>query len=256
MAAKNPWIRCPKPRPAARTRLYCIPQAGGGAAAFRTWSAGLPEDVEQRSVQLPGREDRLKDAPQHSVTPIVAELADALIPELDRPYAIFGHSMGALIGFELVRELRRRGAPAAGRLFASAFRAPQVPRREAAIHELSDEEFVEEVNRRYDAVPQMVRENQELMDLVLPGLRADIAVCDSYEYVEGEPLACPISVFGGEQDRQVGREDLAGWEAQTTGGCSLTMFPGEHFFHQSEQAAVLAAIAAGIALGRAGGSVA
>jgi surfactin synthase thioesterase subunit len=230
-------------------RLYCIPHAGGGAATFRAWSAGLPDEVEQCSVQLPGREDRLKDAPLPSVTPIVAELADVLAPGLDLPYAIFGHSMGALIGFELLRELRRRGAPPAAHLFASAFRAPQLPRRTPAIHELSDDEFVEEVNRRYDAVPQMVRENQELMDLVLPGLRGDISVCDSYEYVEGEPLACPITAFGGEQDEQVGPDELAGWEAQTTGAFALTMFGGEHFFHQTSQAALLAAISAALAGG-------
>jgi len=247
MPAKNPWIRCAKPRPAPRMRLYCIPHAGGGAATFRTWSAGLPEQLEQCSVQLPGREDRLKDAPLPSVTPIVAELADVLASGLDLPYAIFGHSMGALIGFELLRELRRRGARPASHLFASAFRAPQLPRREAAIHELSDDEFVEEVNRRYDAVPQMVRENEELMALVLPGLRGDMAVCDSYEYAEGEPLACPITVFGGEQDVQVTPDELAGWEAQTSGGFALTMFGGEHFFHQTEQAGLLAAISAGLA---------
>lgn len=244
MAAKNPWIRCPKPRPAARMRLYCIPHAGGGAGTYRSWSDGLPETVEQRSVQLPGREDRLKDTPLHSVVPLARALADALVPELDRPWALFGHSMGALVGFELLRELRRRGAPAATHLFASAFRAPQLPLAVPPIHELSDEAFIEEVDRRYDAVPAIVRENQELMALMLPGLRADVAVCDGYEHVQGEPLACPITAFGGEQDRHVSRKELEGWSEQTSGAFTLRMFPGDHFFLQSAQAELLAVISA------------
>lgn len=242
MANEKTWIKRMRANPAAKRRLICLPHAGGGAWAFRTWPDALPADVEVLSVQLPGREDRLTDEPLDAAAPIVRTVADVLAGSLDRPYAIYGHSMGALLGFELLRELRRRGAAPAERLFAAAYRAPQVPSPDPPIFHLPDGEFVEEVDRRYDAVPPAARADPELMELVLPGLRADVAVCDTYAYVAEEPLDCPISVFGGVEDRAVQRPELEAWSQQTTAEFDLTMFPGDHFFLQSSFDALMRAV--------------
>ncbi len=242
MSLEQPWVKIARPRPDARTRLLCIPHAGGGATAFRTWADGLPADVEVCAVQLPGRENRLMEEALRDVPAAVKALADVLGPSLVEPWALFGHSMGALIGFELLRELRRRGVRAPRHFFASGYRAPHVPDPHPPIYDLPDNEFVEEMNRRYDAVPPAARESAELMELFLPGLRADISVCDTYAYSEDDPLDCPISACGGEQDEQVARADLEAWAVQTSASFDLSLFPGGHFFIESARDEVLASI--------------
>jgi medium-chain acyl-[acyl-carrier-protein] hydrolase len=243
MTAKHPMLKLLRAVPGARARLICIPYAGGGAWSYRAWAPQLPDGVELLSVQLPGREDRLMEPPYNDVHTLVAELAGALEPELALPYALFGHSMGALIAFELVRELRRRGAPPASQLLASGYRAPQVPCRMPPIHELDDDAFVDEVVRRYDAVPPAARESKELMELVLPGLRGDISVCDTYVYSEDEPLPCSITAIGGTEDDNVSRQDLEAWARQTSASFACHMLPGGHFFLQTAQEQVLELVA-------------
>ena len=242
MEAKSALIKYPRPKPEVRIRLFCIPHAGGGAATFRTWAKHLPTNTEVCPVQLPGREERLMEQPFQAVAPIVDLLAEAVAPTLEVPYAFFGHSMGAVIAFELLRELRRRSAPPAEHLFVSAHRAPQLPNPHPLIYELPDDEFVEEVNRRYDAVPEAARAEPELMELLLPGLRADVSVCDTYVYVEDDPLDGSISAFGGEEDHQVSRAELAAWQHQTRGSFALTLFPGDHFFLETAHDPLLQAV--------------
>jgi len=242
MAAESPWIRRLRPGAGARRRLICFAHAGAGAWSFREWPAGLPDDVDVVGVQLPGREDRLTEPPFSNVVDVVAQLVDVLAPELTLPCTFFGHSMGALIAFELVRELRRRGLPTPGLLVASAFRAPHLPRRALSLHELSDAEFIAAVNERYSAVPEAVASNAELMELILPGLRGDISICDTYAFGEEQPLDCPIVAFGGEEDGEVGHDELAGWRSQTSAAFEQILFPGGHFFHQTARDEVLGAL--------------
>lgn len=244
MSESESWIKRMRPVTDARLRLICIPYAGGGAWSFRPWPQHLPADVEVLSVQLPGREDRLADEPFTRVGPLVAQLTEVVQPLLDKPCAFFGHSMGALLCFELLRELRRRGAPTAAHLFASGYRAPQLPARNPPIHELLDKDFVDEVSRLYDAIPPAAREHEELMELLLPGLRADIAVCDTYVHTEDAPLDCSITALGGHGDGDVDEAQLTAWGAQTTGTFALQMFDGGHFFIQSALAPVLEAVTA------------
>ena len=239
MASTNPLIRCIKPRPDARIRLYCIPFAGGGASVFRLWQEHLPSIVEVQSVQLPGRENRLMETPFSDAREAAKAIADVVEPDLDRDYAIFGHSMGALIAFELLRELQSRGAKRASYLFASAFRAPHLPNPDAAMHELSDEELLDEIDRRYDAVPAAARESEELLELILPGIRGDTTVCDAYRFSDGEQLSCPIEALGGESDPIVRPELLEPWREQTSHDFQRTLFPGDHFYLQPSQAALL-----------------
>lgn len=241
--AKSPWIKKPRPNPDARQRLVCIPYAGGGASTFRRWPEQLPVAVEVVAVQLPGREERLMETPLDDAGTIASALAPEIQPELDRPWSLFGYSMGALVAFELARELRRLGAPPPRHLWAAAYRAPQLENPHEVLGDLSDEDFLEEVGRRYEAVPAAVRESPELLELFLPGLRADIAVCDGYVYRPEPPLDCAIRALGGRDDDQVTPAELEGWREQTTGEFALQLFGGGHFFLETAAAELLASVA-------------
>ncbi len=231
-------IACRQPRPRARLRLYCLPYAGGSAAIFRAWPDGLPQDIEVCPIQLPGHGTRLRERPFTRLLPLVQELARALLPHLDKPFALFGHSLGALISFELIRELRRTQSPLPVRLFASGASAAQLPRREASLHNSPEMKFIAEL-RRLNGTPTKVLEHEELMRIMLPILRADFALYETYVYVDDIPLSCPISTFGGLDDRRVSRSDLEGWRDQTNSTFSLKMFPGDHFFLNSAPSQLL-----------------
>jgi medium-chain acyl-[acyl-carrier-protein] hydrolase len=205
---------------------------------FRDWTKGLPRGIDLCPVQLPGRENRLAETLFTRLAPLVETLAQALQPYLVPPYAFFGHSLGGLISFELTRQLRRLQRPGPAHLFVSGIRAPQLSRVAPSIHDLPDYEFVQEV-RRLAGTPQAILENTELLQLLLPLLRADFAVYESYVYAPEEPLACPISAFGGLQDSDVRHDDLVPWQEQTQGAFMLRMLPGNHFFLHSAQALLL-----------------
>jgi medium-chain acyl-[acyl-carrier-protein] hydrolase len=223
------WLVTPRPRPNAGVRLLCLPYAGGAASAYRAWSDALGPDVEVCALQPPGREMRLRERPFDRVEPLVAAAADALEGALDRPWAVFGHSMGALIGFELIRELRRRGAPLPLAFAASGRNAPHLPPRDRLMYGLPDDEFIAKL-RRFEGTPDEVLQNRELMELLLPLLRADFAVNEVYTPREEAPLDLPLLVMGGTEDEEVSREGLAAWEGYTTGPFSVRLFPGGHFF--------------------------
>lgn len=235
------WTVVPRPNPDPRLRLFCFPYAGGGAATYRTWSDVLPPDIEVEAIQLPGREWRLREEPYRSVFPLVEELATVLKDRFDAPFAFFGHSLGALISFELARELRRRGLSLPERLFLSAHRAPQVPKELPDIHDGPDEEFYEGL-RRLEGTPDELLENDELMQLLLPALRADFAIAETYECPPEPPLDCPISVFGGLGDEVTGRDKLQPWAEHTTRDFKLRMVPGGHFFVEESRDLILRAV--------------
>ncbi len=225
------WIRWIKSNPNAQLRLFCFPYAGGSAAIFRAWAAALPDEVEIGAIQLPGRGDRLAEVPFTHLTPLLEALVPALVPYLDRPYVFFGHSMGAVISFELARRFTPQ------HLFISGRRAPQ-SLSAPMLHTLSDQAFLAKL-RSLNGTPQEVLANAELMQLFLPILRADFAVCETYEYAEGSPLKCPISVFGGMSDRTEPIELLEAWRMHTQSDFSLSVLPGDHFFVQTEQPLLL-----------------
>ncbi|MBP2687190.1 MAG: gramicidin dehydrogenase [Deltaproteobacteria bacterium] len=248
----RPWLVRFRPNPSAALRLFCFPYAGVGASIFSPWVHRLHSKIEMVGVQLPGREGRIREEPFDRLSRIVPEAARFIRNDLDRPYAIFGHSLGALIGFEVARCLRREGAPDPVHLFLSARRAPPRPDPLPEIHGLPDAEFLEEIQRRWDGIPSAVLREAELLQLLLPALRADVAVLETYTHLQGEPLDCPISVFGGENDRNIGREDLLGWRGHTRGDFRLRLLPGGHFFIRTQQQALLEAMSDDIlqALGR------
>lgn len=238
----NPWVSIPLPRPAARLRLFGFPYAGGGLAVFRQWAEALPAEMEFCPVQLPGRENRWREPAFDRLPPLVAAVADNLQPYLDRPFAFFGHSLGALIAFEVTRQLRRSGRPAPRQLFISARRAPHWPDPDPPLHALPEAAFVEGLQQRYNNLPPAILQDAELLALFLPTLRADFAVLETYVHAVEPPLACPITCYGGRQDPRVSAEALAAWGQVTTGAFATEFFPGGHFFLQTERAAVLAAL--------------
>lgn len=240
--ADNPWIAFHRPNSQAHLRLFCFPYSGAGASIFYKWPDGLPKTVEVCSVQLPGRETRLSEPLFTRLTPLVEATAKALRPHLDKPFAFFGHSLGALVSYELARYLRRHDGLMPLHLFVSGHSAPHLPKVDPPIHDLPEPEFVAEL-RRFNGTPDEVLEHVELRELILPILRADFEMYETYAHETDHPLECPISAFGGLQDEEVSRERLEPWREHTNGAFSLRMFPGDHFFLNTSQSLLLQALA-------------
>ena len=227
------------PHPTRRLRLFAFPYAGRGASLFFPWRTALPDWIEIVAVQLPGREGRIGEPALARLDAVVAALVPEIVPLLDRPYAFFGHSMGALLSYELARALRGRQAPAPVALALSGRRAPTIPNPDPPLHGLTDAAFIETMRSRYDGIPQIVLEQPDLMRLLLPTLRRDIEAIETHEFRPEPPLDMPFLLYGGTDDRQAPRESLAAWRALTTGEAPLRQFPGGHFYLQAQQAELL-----------------
>jgi surfactin synthase thioesterase subunit len=232
------WITCARPRPNATLRLFCLPFAGGGASAFRSWPSGLPATVEVCPVQLPGREERYAEPARTDLVGIAHAISRELTPYLDKPFAFFGHSLGALLAFEVSRSLRRTNGSDVAALFLSAYPAPQTPRRLPPIHLLSDQELIAQL-RRFEGTPEVLLQDPELLAFALPTLRADFQACDTYDYSSESPLACPIVMYGGTDDTYVGAGELEPWREHSSASFELHMLPGNHLFVQSQREALL-----------------
>jgi len=223
------WIVKPKPNPEAKIKLICLPFAGGGSISFRKWALVLPAPIELITVEIPGRGARITEPLRKRIDAIVPDIATALLAELDKPFAVFGHSMGTLLGFELNHYLEKHYHLQPAHLFFSGRGAPHLPNREAPIHQLAHDDFIGQI-KQFDGTPREVLENQELMELMVPILRADFEACETYIYQKYEPFSCPMTVFGSLQDSGTTKDMLQEWEKHTTGVFNLRMFPGGHFF--------------------------
>lgn len=239
----TPWIQYLDPKPQARLRLFCLPYAGGSASLFRTFSRYLPAEIEVWPVQLPGRESRLREPAYSRMEPLIDALLAAISPYFTMPFALFGHSMGALVSFELARALRRHpDLQAPVHLFVSGHRAPHLFIKNTATYHLPDEQFMEKI-RNLNGTPEEVWKHPELLQLLLPLLRADFEVCETYQWKQEAPLDCLLSAYGGLSDGGVPRETVLAWREQTRSVFTTRFFPGEHFYLHTEQQALLFTLA-------------
>jgi len=215
--------------------MFCVPFAGAGASAFNGWSSAFPDTVELHAIQLPGRESRYPEPALSDAYEAAQLLADAIEPYLDRCYIFFGYSMGALLAFEIIRELRRRRAPMPAQLFVGARRAPQLAATWPPLAQLPRETFLKLVSDYYDP-PLAVWQNPDLLQIVLPVLRADLALCQGYVYRHEPPFDFPIQAFAGLRDRSAPFSAVQAWREQTSGEFALEVFNGAHFFLNSSLA--------------------
>lgn len=225
-------------------RLFCMPYAGGGTAPFRLWHRTLPDHLEVMAVQLPGREARLREAPLASI----AQMVDAILPDIirhtDVPYAIFGHSMGALLAYELAGTLEQSVGRGPDRLFVSGRRSPDDVDTRPALHGLPTTDFLVELQARYGAIPAPVLAEAELLDLLVPALRADLQAVETHR-TRHDPvrIACPVHVFGGEDDQHPLPSQLDGWARCTVAPVTVRVFPGGHFYLNEQREALTSEIA-------------
>src|SRR5258708_18123439 len=225
----GPWLPPSLLNTSALVRLFCLPYAGAGASAYRLWTAEVPSSIQICRVQIPGRENRIGEPPFKNAALLVPELIEGIRRFFDRPFVVFGHSMDALLAFEMARSLRQMGLPQPRHLFLSSHPAPPLRSRRDGldVHLLDRAAFLDEL-RRMEGTPEEVLAHEELMQIAEPILRADFELCATYVYTAGEPLDIPFSVFGGTNDSQVLEEDLAQRRDHTRWSMLLRMFPGKH----------------------------
>lgn len=229
------WVACVQPNPKANLRLFCLPYAGANAGVFGSWAKNLPTTVEVCPIELPGHGSRWMQTAFTQLQPLVEEIAGGIIPYLDKPFACFGHSMGALLSFEVTAFLQMHIGKSPVHLFISGRRAPDIPSPVAPIYALPDTAFIDGL-RYYNGMSEELLQNTKFMEFILPTLRADFTMLETYEYIQKPPISCPITVFGGLEDRTVTHEFLKAWRKYTRAAFKIEMFPGNHFFiHSSGQ---------------------
>lgn len=225
--------------PGAELRLFCFPYAGGSSAIFSSWWRSLPSFVQVVSIQLPGRGNRLSEQPWRRMDQLADAIAEDVLPVFEeKAFAFYGHSMGAVLMFEVARRLARQNKTQPEFLLISGRRAPHIPDDDPITYNLPRKELIEDL-KRLNGTPKEVLESEELMALMEPMLRADFEVVQTYQYTQSPPLDCPFIVMGGMDDTEVKREYLEGWRMHTSSVYSMTMFPGGHFFLHSHKEPLL-----------------
>lgn len=235
------WFVVPRPQPDAAIRLYCLPYAGGGASVYRRWPASLGQDIEVAAVQLPGRENRITEDPDVDL----AELAAAIHAHADRPYALYGHSLGGRHAFEIIRELRRTGATLPVKLYVGGARAPHTEPAGPfdGLSTLDDDELLRRVIDG-GGLSEEVAAEPELVALLLPIMRADFRALDDYVFVDGDPLPVPVVAFAARADRAVSLPDIQAWARHTSAGLTVQELDGDHFFLNDDTSRVTQLLAA------------
>lgn len=233
-------LKCLAPRPMATQRLLCVPYAGGGAGTFRGWAALLPAHVEAFAVQLPGREERLREAAYETWPAMMAALIDSLERLPDLPSAIFGHSLGAVMALEIGRWMQVRRPGQLRHLFVSGRPWPGGGEHlRGDLAALPDAQLLDALEQQYGS-PPVALSHPDIQPLVLPTLRADLRLLASYRYQPVAPLACPLTVFAGAGDPATPAASLAEWRCETSGPFAIQVMEGQHFFLEERCAQLVA----------------
>jgi medium-chain acyl-[acyl-carrier-protein] hydrolase len=222
--------------------LFCFPYAGGSPYLFREWGLRLQTEIQVIAFPAPGHGTRLAESPHRTVQQVVADVIEGSLGIGNRPFALYGHSLGALIAFEFARQLRREGRPQPRHLFVGGSRPPHLGPIMPPLHRLPEPEFLSALESRYSGMPAAILNNPEILAIFLPALRADFAAYESHIYQAELPLACPISSFAGDRDALIPAETVAGWEKHTSAAFDLQVLRGGHFFLEESRAQLLDAI--------------
>lgn len=233
------WLKQVSKSAHPAVRLICFPYAGGGASAYYPWGRELPAQIGVYAAQLPGREERYSETPLKSLSFLVESVIQAVSALPASPFALFGHSMGALLAFELAQKLQERSLPQPVHLFVSGRQSPRTPLACEPMHLLPDGAFLRECVRRYQGIPQAVLNEPELVKLFLPVLRADMEAVETYKYQHRQPLTVPVTALHGSDDYTSKPEEIQLWANETQSGFSYLELPGGHFFLQTARDQVL-----------------
>ena len=228
----TPWLTCYLPRPEAGIRLFCFPHGGGGPQSYKNWAEKLPETIEVFSLNFPGRGSRRREPAIHDMEKLAESITEAVSSYIDKPFAFFGHSVGALVAYETAGKMKEKGLPSPVRLLVSAHKVPHESRETDPMYNLSDEELVEKIIE-LGLVPEETLENRELVDFILPPLKADFEVSETYSFKGRDPLETSITALGGKKDPLLTPEDLKNWDSYTKGNFTWKVFDGDHFYTES-----------------------
>jgi surfactin synthase thioesterase subunit len=236
-----PWLARLRESPAAGGRIICFPHAGSGASFYRPWAQLMPARVALDAVQLPGRETRLREPLQSDIHSIADRVAESIAPSIRMPVVLFGHSMGALLAYEVARRFEVSAIPVAA-LIVSGRRAPQMPRRERDLRHCNEETLLSELSALYGAIPDVLAADPELRAIYVPILRADLTAVETYAMRDAAALKSPLWAFGGRSDPLGTPAEIDAWRARTIGHFESRFFEGGHFFIQSARQRVLRTI--------------
>ena len=232
---KTKWILQPSPKPDAKVRLFCFPYAGSSAVVtYKYFVDNLPDFVEVCPVELPGRGTRISENLIDNIEELLTNISNEMTDWLDKPFMFFGHSMGALIGYELVFKIYENYNILPEKLYVSAHKAPFLDRGGPIMHKLKKNDFINEL-KKMNGIAKELLEHKELMDLMLPIIRNDYAVCENYNYKEKEKINVPITAFGGTFDKEIREEHLKQWSNVTNADFNYFLIEGDHFFIVKEK---------------------
>jgi medium-chain acyl-[acyl-carrier-protein] hydrolase len=234
-AAASTWFFRPKINQRAKIHLFCFPYAGGNAEIYHSWPDYLPDEIEMIAIQYPGHLKSLGEKPFTRMSALVAAIYDEIKDYFDKPYAFFGHSMGAMITYDLCQYLNSKNAPLPVHIFQAARRAPHIQSIQPALHSMSTAEIIS-VMRNFSMLPEEIISNDYILQLILPGIIADFEIVETWQYnPQAKPLHVPMTVFCGVNDNQATRNDMEAWRKHTTGEFKIYIYPEQHFFIHHEQ---------------------
>lgn len=238
---ENEWITPQRKSENIKLRLFCFPYAGGSSTIFHNWQKLFPFSIQVCPVNLPGRGNRFAEELRTDFFSLVKEIKDGIAPFFDYPFVFFGHSMGGILAFELARLLRRLGLPQPAKLFISGCGAAQISYDKPREYDLSENGIIKDL-KNLKGTPAIIFENEELLQVMLPIIRADYKVCQAYIYYRESPLDIPLVAIGGREDDAVPKSQILSWREQTRLKFKSYFIDGDHFFchtHEEELTQIL-----------------